>query len=235
MSNEKTHFVISLLSDSEKYSRLTINDHLSRLQAFIMSPSFLSADYWNERYLKQATGWDIGHISDPLKMYFDQLTDKDIRILIPGAGNAYEARYLADKGFTNITVIDIAPSVTATLQASLTAIQQKRITVLTGNFFEHKGSYDLIIEQTFFCAIDPSLRKKYIEKVKSLLTGNGRLVGLLFNRGFENGPPFGGSEEEYRQLFSSSLRIRKLEACFNSIPPRAGTELFVIMENNSKR
>lgn len=198
-----------------------------------MAPSFLSAAYWNERYQKQTTGWDIGHISDPLKMYFDQLTDKNIRILIPGAGNAYEAIYLAEKGFTNITVIDIAPAVTAKLQASLTKEYRERITVITGDFFAHTGTYDLIIEQTFFCAIDPSLRKKYIEKVKSLLAGNGKLAGLLFNKDFENGPPFGGSEDEYRQLFSSSLRIRKLEACNNSIPPRAGTELFVILEKNN--
>ena len=70
---------------------------------------FLSADYWNERYKKEETGWDIGFVSTPLKTYIDQLNRKDIRILIPGGGNSYDAAYLLEKGFANITVIDIAP------------------------------------------------------------------------------------------------------------------------------
>lgn len=62
----------------------------------------LDADFWNERYSSQQTGWDIGSPSTPLKEYIDQLTDKDIRILIPGCGNAYEAEYLHQQGFSNV-------------------------------------------------------------------------------------------------------------------------------------
>ena len=45
--------------------------------------------YWSNRYEEDRTGWDIGYPSTPLKEYIDQLTDKTISILIPGAGNAY--------------------------------------------------------------------------------------------------------------------------------------------------
>jgi hypothetical protein len=44
------------------------------------------------------TGWDLGQVSPPLKAYIDQLTDKNLRILIPGCGNSYEAEYLLEKG-----------------------------------------------------------------------------------------------------------------------------------------
>jgi hypothetical protein len=44
-------------------------------------------NYWEERYLKNEIGWDIGAVSTPLKEYIDQLTNKACRILIPGAGN----------------------------------------------------------------------------------------------------------------------------------------------------
>lgn len=47
---------------------------------------FLSAEYWNQRYLNNASQWDLGAVSPPLKAYFDQLSNKDISILIPGAG-----------------------------------------------------------------------------------------------------------------------------------------------------
>ena len=53
-------------------------------------------EYWNEKYLQGSAGWDIGYASTPLVEYFSQLTDKNLRILIPGCGNAYEAEYLVD-------------------------------------------------------------------------------------------------------------------------------------------
>lgn len=193
------------------------------------NPGFLSASYWDERYNRQQTGWDIGDASTPLKEYIDQLTDHPIRILIPGAGNAYEARYLSDKGFTNITVLDISAVVINRLQAQLSE-QYPAIQLVTGDFFAHSGTYDLILEQTFFCALDPALRQKYVAKMHSLLSGNGKLVGLLFNRDFENSPPFGGNTGEYRQLFSSVFRMIRLEPCYNSIPERAGNELFFMAQ-----
>ncbi len=192
------------------------------------TPDFLSAQYCDNRYLQHQTGWDIGYVSTPLKKYIDQLTDKNIRILIPGAGNSYEAIYLAEQGFTNITVVDISPTLTKKLQETITSLSYTAITIFTADFFVIKGEFDLIIEQTFFCAIDHSLRKKYAEKVKELLSGNGKLVGLLFNKEFDTNPPFGGNIEEYRQLFSSGLRIMILETCYNSIPARSGSELFLM-------
>lgn len=191
------------------------------------TPTFLSSDYWDNRYLHGQTGWDIGHVSTPLKEYFDQLNNKHIRILIPGGGNSYEAKYLAQQGFTNITIVDISPVLTNRLSATL---NQQGITIFTKDFFELDGEFDLIVEQTFFCALDPSLRNKYVEKVKNLLSDCGKLVGLLFNIDFVTNPPFGGNIEEYRQLFSSGLRIKIMEACTNSIPARADTELFFVIE-----
>ena len=69
----------------------------------------LTSDYWNNRYLNNEFGWDIGFVSTPLKIYFDQLKNKDISILIPGAGNAYETEYLINAGFNNVYTLDFAP------------------------------------------------------------------------------------------------------------------------------
>jgi thiopurine S-methyltransferase len=42
------------------------------------------------------------------------------------------------------------------------------------------------------------------------------------------GPPFGGSREEYLQRFSPFFELKLLEKCYNSIAPRMGRELFII-------
>jgi SAM-dependent methyltransferase len=183
--------------------------------------------YWNNRYQQAETQWDIGYPSTPLKEYIDQVTDKNQSILIPGCGNSYEAEYLLQNGFSNITLIDIASLLTAELEKKFNNYLNKELTIITGDFFELSNQYDLIIEQTFFCALDPALRKSYVKKMHELLKPGGRLVGVLFNRSFEGGPPFGGSQDEYEELFKEKFEIIKLEPCYNSIQPREGAEVFL--------
>lgn len=190
----------------------------------------LDADFWNARYLAGQTGWDLGAPSPPLVEFIDQLPRRDLAILIPGCGNAHEAAYLLQQGFTNLTVVDLAPTLTATLEQRLAAYSGKSLRIITGNFFELKGQYDLVLEQTFFCALDPALRKAYVQQMHALLKPGGRLAGVLFDRDFDGGPPFGGSTEEYRQLFSAAFLLHTLAPCYNSIPPRAGSEVFINFE-----
>jgi SAM-dependent methyltransferase len=190
----------------------------------------LNAGYWDNRYQHQQTGWDIGYVSTPIKEYIDQLTNKDLAILIPGCGNSYEAGYLLQQGFTNITLIDIAPLLTSQLKEKFSSYLHQQLNIITGDFFEHAGQYDLIIEQTFFCALSPTLRTAYVDKMYQLLKPGGKLVGVLFNRDFEGGPPFSGSIPEYQSLFESAFNLHTLAPCNNSIQPRAGTEAFIVAQ-----
>ena len=193
-----------------------------------MSTSTLDPGYWDERYRQHETKWDIGYVSTPLKDYFDQLTNKNQAILIPGCGNSYEAEYLLQQGFIDITLVDISPLLTAELATKFSSYLGRQLTIITGDFFELKGQFDLIIEQTFFCALQPTQREDYVKKMHELLKPGGKLIGVLFDRAFEGGPPFGGSKAEYEPLFSPTFKLQKMETCYNSIAPRAGTELFVI-------
>lgn len=187
----------------------------------------LDETYWSGRYNNDTAAWDIGIISTPLKEYIDQLTDKNIAILIPGCGNSYEAEYLLQKGFLNITLIDISAVLCKNLKQKLQPYLSSGLKIICADFFELQGQYDLIIEQTFFCALDPSLRKAYADKMYQLLKPGGKLAGVLFNRQFEGGRPFGGDENEYRELFQQQFDIAIMEECYNSIAPRKGAELFI--------
>lgn len=191
----------------------------------------LNKQFWDKQWQQGETGWDMGMVSPPLKEYIDQLQDKTIAVLIPGCGNTYEAEYLLEAGFTNITVIDISPTLTAALRNKFAEHLDKTIHVVEGDFFELKGSYDLVLEQTFFCALEPKLRMKYVWKMDELINKGGRLTGLLFNRQFEfAGPPFGGSKAEYEMLFAPYFKIQVMEPCYNSHPKREGTELFINLQ-----
>lgn len=188
----------------------------------------LSKEFWTERYVLGQTGWDLGVVSPPLKAYFDQLDRKDLRILIPGCGNGYEAEYLFHAGFTDVHVVDLSELPLKALKARCPDFPDNHLHV--GDFFAHEGVYDLIVEQTMFCAIDPSLRQDYANQVNKLLRPTGKLVGLLFSREFDGGPPFGGNREEYAGYFSAFSDVR-MDPCYNSIEPRQGSELFVRIGN----
>lgn len=188
-------------------------------------------EFWSKRYAESRTGWDIGYPSTPLKAYIDQLANKEIDILIPGAGNAYEAAYLWEKGFKNVHVLDIS-------EAPLQAFQERypdfpNVQLIHGNFFEHQAKYDLIFEQTFFCSFPPKPENRtlYAQKMADLLKKGGKLVGLWFKMpltGDMEKRPFGGSKEEYLGYFEPHFDLLVFEDCYNSIKPRMGNELFGI-------
>lgn len=193
-----------------------------------MGTENFDAGYWDSRYNKSETGWDIGSVSEPLKAYIDQLPDKDISILIPGCGNAYEAAYLLQQGFTNVTLIDISTVLVLAIKEKFAAYIGKQLDVIEGDFFKLGKQFDLVLEQTFFCALHPSLREAYVQKMADIVKPGGKLAGVLFNRDFEGGPPFGGHKEEYLALFSDKFIVKTMETCYNSIEPRRGNELFVL-------
>ena len=186
----------------------------------------LDKNFWDERWKTQKTGWDIGYSSPAIEEYILQYADKEAKVLIPGCGNAYEVEFLLKQGFSKITVLDISPSAVQILKDKYS--DKKGVSVICENFFEHQGIYDLVIEQTFFCAISPSLRPEYAKKMHELLNENGRIIGVMFNRNFDKmGPPFGGSIAEYEQVFKKYFKIQMMDECYNSIQARKGSEIFI--------
>jgi methyl halide transferase len=190
----------------------------------------LNKEYWDSRYHDETKPhWDAGEITTPLKEYFDQLTNKDVKILIPGCGNGHEAEYLFGKGFENICLLDWSDKALKDFSERNSDFPVQNL--IAEDFFSHEGNYDLIIEQTFFCSLPYNQRKDYFIKINSLLNPGGKLAGVLFDYDFgKQEPPFGGSREEYLSYIKDLFRIRVFENCYNSIKPRSGRELFMILE-----
>jgi len=187
--------------------------------------------YWTDRYLNDNTGWDIGYPSIPIKEYIDQLEDKELSILIPGAGNAYEAEYLFKQGFKNVSILDISEEPLSSFCERNPQFPPSHL--ICEDFFEHKGQYDLILEQTFFCSFIPSEenRRKYVKQMHQLLKTGGKLVGLWFDIPLSNDlekRPFGGDKKLYQDFLHSFFKEGIFERAYNSIPERAERELFGI-------
>lgn len=189
-------------------------------------PKNPSPEFWNKSYESGITGWDIGYIATPIKEYFSQLERKDYQIFIPGAGNGHEAGYLYEQGFINVTLLDFAEKALQNFKDKYPEFPDHQI--IFKNFFDHKGQYDIIVELTFLSSLHPDLRVLYSKKVHKLLKPGGKLIGLLFNHHFNSEfPPFGGTKEEYLQIFSKYFEVKEMDLAYNSIKPSMGRELFI--------
>ena len=190
--------------------------------------------YWSEFYLKEKQPWDMHRVSPPLKAYFDQLKNKELKILIPGAGNAWEAEYLWKLGFKKTFVLDISPLPLQNLKSRVPDFPDQQL--LNLDFFSLQDQFDLIVEQVFFCALPPNQRTAYARKMFELLKSGGKLVGVLYDFPLDpqvTEPPFGGSLDEYLTYFRPLFHIKTFARCYNSHPRRQGRELFMILIRNS--
>ncbi|MHC4922470.1 MAG: methyltransferase domain-containing protein, partial [Planctomycetota bacterium] len=149
---------------------------------------------WEAMYEKGEGRWDLGGPSPPLVAALgrDEIGAAG-RALVPGCGFGHDVRLLAARGW-DATGIDFArPAVR----------EAKRLAKATGTrgaSFERRdlfrlprtwaGSFDLVFEQTLFCAIHPDRRDDYVEAVGSVLRPGGQVFGLFFNIRPEEGPPF---------------------------------------------
>ena len=191
----------------------------------------LNSEFWTQRYKEGSTGWDIGYPSTPIKEYIDQIDNKDLKILVPGAGNAYEVEYLWNNGFKNVYVLDYSSFPLENFIKRIPSFPSHQMLFM--NFFDLKETFDLVLEQTFFCAIDRNLRPDYAKKMHEIIKPEGKLVGVLFASEFDKpGPAFGGNNVEYVKYFEPYFEIKLMDICTNSIPQRLGNELFMELIRN---
>ena len=133
------------------------------------------------------------------------------------------------KKTTNVTLVDFAPAPIEAFATRYPNFPTEQL--ICADFFElssNQYQFDWVLEQTFFCAINPQRRDEYVQQMARLLKPKGELVGLLFDKDFgHTHPPFGGDKEEYEQRFKSHFDIEIMEPCYHSHPARQGSELFI--------
>ncbi|GAC1592292.1 MAG: hypothetical protein NVS3B25_12660 [Hymenobacter sp.] len=135
-------------------------------------------------------------------------------------------------GFREVFVADLAAEPLRALAARVPGFPASHL--LQADFFAlpHHPPYDLLVEQTFLCALHPALRPAYAQQCAALLRPGGTLMGVLFDTDFGpvQEPPFGGTREEYRAYFAPYFEFRHFETATNSLKPRQGRELFICLK-----
>jgi cyclopropane fatty-acyl-phospholipid synthase-like methyltransferase len=187
---------------------------------------------WQRHYDEGDLGWDLGQVAPPFIKLFESKTILPGKTLIPGCGRGHEVIYLAENGF-EVTAVDYSPGAVNHLKST---VQERNLKceVLHLDFFgidsSHNGVYDLLIEQTFFCAISPEQRSSYVSTVARALKKGGMLAGLFYHTGEEEGgPPFNTTREDIKKYFSDSFEIRQLSKAEDSAEQRKNKEWLAIL------
>ena len=193
------------------------------------------SQFWEDIYLENDTGWDLKGVTP----FFDSISNELIqgKVCILGCGRGYDAIMFAEKGF-DVTAVDFAP--TPISELNKLAIQKSVIiTTVQDDIFslveKFPDTFDYVIEQTCFCAINPNRRKEYETLVRTILKPDGKLVGLWFpldKSQEEGGPPFGTTIYEVKSIFNSGWKIEKENFPSQSVEPRKGREKLIIFKKN---
>ena len=193
-------------------------------------------DYWESSYQSGELGWDLGG-STPIFDHWIKNQKVPLSICILGAGNGWDAVNIASKGH-RVTAIDFAQSAVKNMQTAANHNSLK-IDIRCIDIFNlpqfYSNHFDVVLEYTCFCAIDPSRRREYLEMVKHILKTKGELVGLLFpidKDPLDGGPPFAVELEPTLELINKYLSLVKKEVSPLSIKQRAGREVFVIFRKD---
>jgi methyl halide transferase len=199
----------------------------------MIDPNPLSAEYWDQRYQEGSIPWNLGVPAPPLvSLLASPNSPTPGRIAVLGCGTGYDALLFAEHGFEvvgfDLSALAIETATSAALGRGLTVeFLERDIFALIPEFSQ---SFDYVLEHTCFCAIDPTLRPKYVELVSTLLRPNGKLLGLFFTHNHPGGPPFGSTTKEIRELFAERFEFLSLEAATNSIEKRRDEEHLGILQ-----
>lgn len=195
-----------------------------------------SKDYkqkdWQRHYDENDLGWDLGQVAPPFIRLWDDGKLPLGKMLIPGCGRGHEVQFFSKNSFV-VTAVDYSEGAVTYLKNEL---NKKNLEgrVLHQDFFSldnsHNAFYDLVIEQTFFCAISPRQRQDYVQNVSRVLKPGGMLVGLFYHTDKEGGPPYNTTREDIEKHFSGHFKILKLEKEAHSVEQRKNREWLAILK-----
>ncbi|KAL8482709.1 hypothetical protein ACS0TY_025667 [Phlomoides rotata] len=219
MATEKPH-------QAEPKSAITADGKVKKFPQVLHSNS---AYGWNKCWEEGTTPWDLGGPTPILVHLHNTGSLPKGRALIPGCGSGHDvvAIACAERHVVGLDVSDNA--IKKAIELSSQSPKAEYFTFLKTDFFTWRPEqlFNLIIDYTFFCAIEPELRSLWARKVSDLLEPDGELITLMFPQidDHEGGPPFKVSIADYEEvLHSVGFEATHISENELVIAPRKGRE-----------
>ena len=165
---------------------------------------------WDQSYQNNETPWERGEPAPPLVEYLESHSISG-RVLVPGCGLGHDVRLVASMGCDALGV-DLSETALNRARAykdpEQGSVSYQLADMLDANNGIRGASFDYVFEDTCFCAIDPGLRKDYVNAVQRHLKPRGYFLAILFtNLDDPEGPPFATSHAEVENLYSPVFEI----------------------------
>jgi SAM-dependent methyltransferase len=184
------------------------------------------ADFWDLRFREGFIPWDAGGVPAALQAFLAR-EPAGRRVLVPGCGSGYEVRAFAAAGH-GVLAIDFSA---AAIDAARRVAPELGHLVVHGDFFAHPlGSFDLVYERAFLCALPRAHWPRWAARVAEIVPPGGRLVGFFFWSDDERGPPFGLKAGELEALLAPAFVRIDDAAVADSIPVFAGRERWQVWQ-----
>ena len=188
---------------------------------------------WESHYQSGEIPWEKG-AAHPALVAFQKSNPVHGRVLVPGCGTGHDVRALAATA-DEVIGLDIAPSAVARAKQQPTVGAES---YQLGDLFalpaKMRGAFDVVFEHTCFCAIDPSMREKYVDAVAGALKPGGHLIAIFYLdpdlEPGQSGPPFGVTKAELDALFSAQFTLLGEWVPDTTYPGRDGRELFRLLK-----
>jgi SAM-dependent methyltransferase len=181
-------------------------------------------DFWDLRFREGFMPWDAGGVPAALREFLTREPTGQ-RVLVPGCGSGYEVRAFVDAGH-EVVAIDFS---SAAIEAARGVLGDLGRVLVQGDFFAHSfGSFDLVYERAFLCALPRPLWRRWAARVAAVVRPGGRLAGFFFWSDDERGPPFGLKRAELEALLAPAFGRIEDAPVADSIPVFAGRERWQI-------
>jgi SAM-dependent methyltransferase len=176
--------------------------------------------------------WDGGGVPRALTEFLTR-HPRGGKALVPGCGSGYEIRALAAAGWDALG-LDFSPAAVARARAILGPLLAER--VRAADFFTHPfpaGSFDLVYERTFLCALPPAEWPAYARRMAELAKSGGVLCGFFFFGPEAEPPPYPVAPAELDRLLGPAFARVADEPVVDSLPLYAGKERWQVWQRRA--
>lgn len=178
-------------------------------------------DFWHDAWASGIVAPRAGRPDITLEMHWASLdVALGSRVLVPMSGKSGDLTWLGSHGYFPVGV-EISPIPCRDFFVELGVLPDQTaygpfvkwhgsdVTILQGNFFDLKDTYDAAVDRGALVAMSPSRRVSYADHLRARLTPGAPilLVVIEYDPALHSGPPYPVFPDELRRLFPGCVEL----------------------------